>query len=382
MTERDACIVLNLLSGIGSSKFASLRQYFGSAAAALDASFDDLRRVPGIGGVLAEEISGWRVKARFDDEMSLCERGGARVITLVDKEYPPQLAEVPDPPLCLYVRGVLDVPYTTTLAVVGSRRITNYGRQMAEFLAGAAAYAGWTVASGLALGIDAVAHKAAIDAKGKTVAVLGGGLARVFPQEHVPLANEIIDAGGGVVSEFPMEFPPNRQTFPMRNRVVSGMSRGVLVVEAGAKSGALITANFALDQGRSVFAVPGRADSPQSKGCHALIKQGAKLAETFDDIVEDFEYLPGMSEAERRRPPATERKPQAATSAPAPKADMTDEEGKIVELLSMEGELGIDAIAGRLGAPVGKLLSALSRLEMRKAIIQSTGKRFSLPVRR
>lgn len=385
MTEKDACIALNLLSGIGASRFKALRSHFGAATKALEASFEELRIVPGFGDGIAAEVSSWKEKARLEEELALCERGGVKIITLLEKEYPQQLLELADPPLCLYVRGTLDVSYVSTLAVVGSRRTTSYGRQMAEFITGAAAYAGWTIVSGLALGIDTVAHRTAINSKGKTVAVLGGGLARIFPQENVPLANEIINSGGAVVSEFPMNFPPNRQSFPMRNRIVSGVSRGTLVVEAGAKSGALITAQFALEQGRSVFAVPGRADSPQSKGCHSIIKQGAKLTESFDDIIEDFEYLPGLSAAGRSKAKASlscgiagEGQPLLQTHNQAD--GFSEEEKKIVELLSAEGEMAIDTISMRVNMQAGKLLSALSRLEIRKVVIQSTGKRFSIPI--
>jgi DNA processing protein len=288
----------------------------------------------------------------------------------------PLLAEIHDPPLCLYVRGELPDPELPALAVVGSRRVTPYGRRMAELLAGAAAQAGWPVISGLAYGVDAAAHEAAVAAGGLTVAVLGGGLARIHPQEHIPLAKRIAAGHGAVVSEFPMTFPPTRQTFPMRNRIISGLSRGVVVVEAGTKSGALITARTALEQGRQVFAVPGRADDPQSRGCNNLIRDGAKLTESFDDVIADFEFLPGFVP-----PPAAAPAPAGEAEAgenDAPGLTAGTDEGKILALLAAEGECGADRIAAATGLATGPLLALLTELTLRRRIEALPGQRYLL----
>jgi len=272
MTDREAYIILNIISGIGPARVRSLSEHFGSVAQILDASKKELKTVDGIGETLAEAISSWKSDSNYEAEMKLTEKAGVEIITLADEDYPAPLKEVHDAPLCLYVRGRLPSWNEPMLGIVGSRRITNYGKSMAEHLSRSAVYAGWTVVSGLAYGTDAVAHKTAVDSGGRTIAVLGGGLARIFPQEHIPLAKSIIEKDGAVISEFPMEFSPNRRSFPMRNRIISGLSKGVLVIEAGTTSGALITAKFALEQNRLVFAVPGQADNPQARGCNALIR--------------------------------------------------------------------------------------------------------------
>lgn len=372
MTDREAYIILNLLSGIGPIRVQALCSYFGSSSGVLKASVKELNSVPGIGPSLAEGIASWD-NIDYESEMAIAERAGVKIITRNDPEYPSQLAELNDAPLCLYVRGTLPQEDELVLAIVGSRRITNYGRRMAEHLAASAVYAGWTISSGLAYGIDAVAHKAAIDAGGKTIAVLGGGLARIFPQDHIPLAKEIIK-NGAVISEFPMEFSPNRRSFPMRNRIISGLSRGTLVVEAGQRSGALITANFALEQGKLVFAVPGCADNPQARGCNSLIKQGAKLTESFDDILDEFEFLPGFERKELHRGVEADKTFEENNRK---SLSLSEEENKIMDILS-QGEQSADSLAIETGLNAGKLLVLLMKMEMKKLIVQLPGKRFSI----
>ncbi|OGV51789.1 MAG: DNA protecting protein DprA [Lentisphaerae bacterium GWF2_44_16] len=370
MKDRDACIILNMISGIGSARLEALTSHFGSPSAILQASAQEISSVKGVGAVLAEKVADWKNEVSYEMELELAEKGGVRIITQYDPEYPEILKEIYDPPICLYVRGELPLPLGQAIAVVGSRRISNYGRKMAKHLSEAAVYAGWTVVSGLAYGIDAVAHQAALDAGGKTIAVLGGGLARIHPQDHIPLAREIIN-NGALISEFPMEFPVSRQSFPRRNRIVSGLSKGVLVIEAGLESGALITANQALEQGRLVFAVPGNADNPQAKGSNSLIRQGAKLTESFEDILEEFEFLPGFEGLKKVREEAAEY---------SASHEFSEEEKRIISILE-SGDTGFDSIAMETGIPAGKLLASLMKLEMKKTINQLPGKVYSVSAR-
>ena len=246
---------------------------------------------------------------------------------------------------------------------------------MARHLSEAAAYAGWKVVSGLAYGVDAEAHQATLDAGGITVAVLGGGLARIHPQDHTPLAREICERGGALVSEYPMNFPVSRQSFPRRNRIISGLSQAVVVVEAGLNSGALLTANIALEQGRTVFAVPGQADNPQAKGCHQLIKNGAKLTETFDDVMEDFEFLPGFGSVREGTESYTPELDFEIKNIPF--EGLEDNEQLIVKSLN-DGEKSLDQLSGSTGIQTGKLLSLMMKLEIRKLVKQLPGQLFSL----
>jgi DNA processing protein len=222
-----------------------------------------------------------------------------------------------------------------------------------------------TYLSGLAYGIDAISHNAVVETKGTTIAVLGGGLARIHPQDHISLAKNILETGGAIISEFPMEFTPNRWSFPMRNRIISGLSQGLLVVEAGLRSGSLITAKCALEQGRTVFAVPGEADNPQAKGTNQLIKDGAKLTTSFDDILGEFEFLPGLQ--------AKEHKIQQEEL----KLELPEEEQTIISVLKA-GALSADQLSTETNLPPGALLALLMKLEMKKLITQLPGKRFEV----
>ncbi len=368
MTERDAYIILNLLPGIGSAKVQSLLNAFGSASAIFERSAEELQSIRGITPALAEKLFNWQSETNLMLELELTERGGARIITRCDYEYPEILKEIYDPPLCLYVRGELPKFDRQTVAVVGSRRMTRYGRLMAKELSESAAYAGWVVVSGLAYGVDAVAHQSTLDVGGITVAVLGGGLARVHPQEHIPLARDIIDRGGAVISEFPMTFPVSRQSFPRRNRIVSGLSSAIVVVEADIDSGAMITATIAMEQGRQVFAVPGEATNPQARGCHKLIREGARLTESFNDILDEFEFLPGLAKVKE---------------VPEPYADddlfrnFDADESKVIAYLR-EGSRHFDDIVMETELSTGELLGVLMRLEVKSAIKQDIGRVYRL----
>jgi DNA processing protein len=267
MTESDAFFIVNLISGIGPMRAKRLQERFGSLDRALVAREADLRTVQGIGQELAPKLANWESTVDFAGERRRAEELGLQVVTQADAAYPPALLEIYDPPLCLYIKGTIPEKWPRGIGVVGSRETSHYGLETAKKLGYQLAYAGVPVISGLARGIDTAAHLGALAAKGTTWAVLGCGLDKMYPPENDPLAAKIVESGGCLISELPLGTSPDKSTFPMRNRIVSGLSFGVLVIEAGRQSGALITARQALEQGRQVFAVPGRIDNPLAKGC-------------------------------------------------------------------------------------------------------------------
>ena len=271
MDDKRAFICLNLVPGVGPVKVNRLIDCFGSAAEIFNQGFKNLRGVEGIGPKLAELIVAGPDRYNPEEEITLADQAGVQIITRNCKEYPELLRHIADPPLVLYVKGNLDTlnEGNNSIALVGSRRPSHYGLSMAKSISVSAVSAGWVVVSGLAIGIDTAAHRAVVEADGKTIAVLGSGLGRLYPQDNLELARKITQKGA-VISEFPMNYPPDKRSFPMRNRIISGICSGTVVVEAGLKSGTLITADQAADQGRTVFAVPGRADQPHSRGCHKL----------------------------------------------------------------------------------------------------------------
>ena len=378
MTDREACIILNMISGIGSARMQALLNRFETPSNIFAQPLDSIAGTKGIGLELAGKIVNWQKDVDLNGELEMAGKGGAKIITVMDEEYPAILKEIYDPPICLYVRGTLPDFSSNSLAVVGSRRVTVYGRKMTAHLTEAAVYAGWKIVSGLAYGVDAIAHQVAVDLKGITVAVLGGGLARVHPQDHVPLARSIVENNGALISEYPMKFPVSRQSFPRRNRIVSGLSRAVLVVEAGIDSGALITATAALEQGRSVFAVPGMADNPQARGCHKLIKEGAKLTEDFEDILQDFEFLPGFGGVRQEASVylGDDEEDSAAPAIPE-LPGMSEDERRLVQALSLDSK-SFDSLSAETGIASGTLLGMLMKMEIKKQISQSPGKIYSL----
>ncbi|MBA4398029.1 MAG: DNA-protecting protein DprA, partial [Syntrophus sp. (in: bacteria)] len=271
--------------GVGPVLFARLVKQFGSVAAALDTSVAAMTKVEGIGTATAEKIARSRGSFDVQKETGLANKHGVALIHWDDARYPAALKSVYDPPPVLYVRGTLERSDALSVAIVGSRRCSVYGAEQASRFAHLLAASGFTIASGLARGIDTAAHKGALSAKGRTIAVQGCGLANVFPPENDKLAAMIAESGA-VVSELPMSYEPLAENFPARNRIIAGLSLGVLVVEAPHNSGALLSAKAALDYDRDVMAVPGKIDSPLSGGCHKLIKDGAKLVDSLDDILE------------------------------------------------------------------------------------------------
>ncbi len=303
MTETEACIILNMLSHVGPVRFGRLRCYFGSAVTILKATGNQLRQVEGIGEEVSNSIRNWEKEVDLASELRRVDQIGARVITTSDLEYPSLLREIADPPIVLYIWGTLSAEdHRHGIGIVGSRMASHYALEAAKKLSYQLAYSGLTVYSGLARGIDTAAHQAALAAKGRTVAVLGSGLGKLYPRENELLAEKIASSGA-VLSEFPMSTAPSRQSFPKRNRIITGCSFGTLVVEAGAKSGALISAHQALDQGRSLYAIPGRIDQPVAIGSNRLIQQGAKLVMEAADILSDFPLLFSQPpEMEARQP--------------------------------------------------------------------------------
>lgn len=361
MNEVENLIVLNLVRGLGPVRVKKLLERFGSAGEVLASSASRLQEAPGIGPVVARAVAGWR-ELPYREEFVLIQKLRLKVLTIFDEGYPENLKEIYDPPVVLYIMGDLRAEDKLSLAVVGSRRASHYGRQTAFRISGQLAGRGFTVVSGLARGIDGQAHRGALVGKGRTIAVLGSGLGNVYPSEHGELAREIASSGA-VISEFPVRTAPERTNFPLRNRVISGLSMGVLVVEAARKSGALITARTALDQGRLVMAVPGRVDSFSAEGTNQLIQEGAKMVRSLDDIVEEFEYLASDNAAGR---PAEEG---------AVPPHLTPEEELVYGLLSEE-ERGIDLIIRESGMASGAVTSILLSLELKRLVKRLPGKTY------
>ena len=360
MTESDAYFILNLLSGIGPVRAKRLRERFGSLDLALTARGADLRGVEGIGPEMVQALVSWRETTDADKERKWAEELGLTIVTMADKEYPASLTEIYDPPMVLYIKGKVPETWPRGIAVVGSRETSHYGLETAKKLGYQLAYAGVPVISGLARGIDTAAHLGALAAKGTTWAVLGCGLDKMYPPENDSLAAKIVESGGCLISELALGTSPDKRTFPMRNRIVSGLSFGTLVIEAGRQSGALITARQALDQGRQVFAVPGRIDNPLAQGCHQLIKDGAKLVEGVEDILGELEFLNLREEAPQPRPLP---------------ANLSGDEEKVYAAIQLD-ETPIDAITQATGLPSGTVSSTLLQLEMKKLVRQLPGKVF------
>lgn len=368
MTSREAYIALNMVDGVGPIRVRALRDRFGEAQAILEASKAELMQVEGVGEEVARSITGWREKVDLDAELQRIEKAGVSVVCRDDPEYPKHLREIYDPPLVLYVKGKLTERDGLAIAVVGSRRTTLYGQDMARKLAFQLARVGVTVVSGLARGIDTAAHNGALQAKGRTVAVIGCGIDVMYPAENKKLADEIVEKGGAVVTEFPFGVQPDRQNFPMRNRIISGWSLGVVVVEANVKSGALITANQAGEQGRQVFAVPGRADSILSKGANKLIKDGAKLTEDVEDILSEFEYLLPKTATESAEP-------GLESSGTKPALQLSELEEKVMAQIGNE-EVAIDEIIRASGLTTACVSATLLALEMKRLVRQLPGKQY------
>lgn len=279
---------VHLTSGIGPLRLAALLSELGDIDAVLNANRSQLTRVRGVSDVIADRMVRSRREINIDDEITLAARFGVRIRCIADDDYPRQLRLIDDPPTCLYIRGSLQPEDAVSMAVVGSRHCSRYGAEQAERFSALLAGVGFTVVSGLARGIDTAAHRGALSAGGRTIAVLGCGLAHLYPPESGPLADEIVGSGA-LVSELPMDVAPDSKNFPPRNRIITGLSLGTLVIEAARRSGALITARLAAEYNREVFAVPGRIDVRSAEGCNDLIKSGsAKLVANLEDIMNEL----------------------------------------------------------------------------------------------
>jgi DNA processing protein len=364
MEHREALVALNLIEHVGPVRVRQLLEHFGDAPAILRASRAQLLQVRGIGEDTAAAISTWEKNVDLAAELKRISDFRCRIVTQADPEYPELLRQIYDPPIVLYVKGELLTKDKNSVAIVGSRMTTHYGLEVARKLAYQLAYLGVTVVSGGARGIDTAAHQGALTAKGRTVAVLGTGINLVFPPENVELY-ERIAANGAVITQFPFNRPADKQAFPIRNRIVAGMTLGTVVVEANLTSGALITSNFATEYGRQVFAVPGRIDSPRSKGCHELIKKGAKLCEGAEDILSEFEYLF----------PASNRPPAPNETGVLPAIELSESEQKVFDKINSE-EISIDDVIRHSGLPASAVSVALLGLEMKRLIKQLPGKMF------
>jgi DNA processing protein len=360
MTETEACIALNLIPNLGPVRVRKLLQAFGSPQAVLQAKRREIERIEGFGLDLSVSVTEWERQVDLRGELERIQEFGAHVLTQKSPDYPRQLLELHNPPVVLYIWGKVTAQDWQAISVVGSRKTSHYGLECAKRLSYQLAYAGLTVVSGLARGIDTAAHQGALAAKGRTIAVIGSGFLELYPPENSGLAEKIAESGA-VISEYPMGFPPSTQTFPYRNRIVAGWGRGLLVVEAGLKSGALITAEQAVEAGRLVYAVPGQIDRPTSFGSNRLIQQGAKLVTSAADILDDL-----MSLFPERRLPETK-------SNPLPQG-ITPEEAAILAV--MDGEMTPETLADKSDLPLPKVSASLLTLEIKRLVRQLPGRLF------
>ena len=369
-------IALKSIDGIGNASFQPLLDHFGSPAAVFSTTVHNLSAIPGISKKSAAAIVSFKDWDKILLQMDALDKMGISVVTCLDELYPHNLLNIYDRPAFFYVLGRLD-DEDVPLAIVGSRNASTYGRYTTDRISRELALRGITIVSGMARGIDSCAHRGALAAKGRTIAVLGSGLDVIYPPENKKLF-DAISSNGAVISEFPLGTQPLSYNFPARNRIISGLSYGVVVVEAGEKSGSLITAKLAMEQGREVFAIPGTIDSASSRGTNSLIKQGAKLVENIDDILEDI--LPQLEQS----PAQPTRHKQEILFADA---DSTNAEQKVESLSPTEQtilkkmlqeKMHADDIIAGTGLPVADVLSALITLELKEIIIQHPGKLFSL----
>ncbi|MFN0084673.1 MAG: DNA-processing protein DprA [Blastocatellia bacterium] len=362
-------IALNMVRGIGPRTANQLLDRFGSPAQVFSASRLSLER-EGVKPETIQELHDSEILEKANAEIERLESLDARVVTLDDDEYPPLLREIFDPPIALYVRGDLEAACRRPcLALVGSRRCSTYGTNAAQNLARELAANGITIVSGMARGIDAAGHRGALEVGGRTIAVVGTGLETTYPREHQSLEREIV-AQGAVISEFPLGTPPLPQNFPYRNRILSGLCWGVVIIEAAEHSGSLITARLAYEQGREVFAVPGNITSQTSFGPNFLIKDGAKLVQHWRDVVEELprDLKDGIFGVRRPAPPDEQPLFEAVA--------LGEEERRVFDLLTRDAPSHVDQLLLSTGMTVSALMSALLSLEMKDRIRQLPGKSF------
>lgn len=355
-------LALKSVPGVGNLLFRRLVEHFGSPDAVFSADEPSLQAVQGITPRLAAAILGYRETEAVDREWDTVQQKGYRIITQADRHYPALLTQIPDPPPLLYIHGTLPAD-SLAIAVVGSRHATDYGISTTRRLCMDLVRQGVTVVSGMARGVDTAAHAGAIAAGGKTVAVLGSGMDCIYPRENERLYHQIAE-NGAVITEFALGTGPDAHHFPARNRIISGISHGTVVVEATARSGSLITARLAADQGREVFAVPGNIHSFKSVGTHTLIKEGAKLVAHAWDVLDEFASI-------------QPRRPEDSTPPESPRPNLTEAEAVVMDNLEAD-PVHIDDLARKLCLPSGRLSGILLQLELKGLATQSPGKRFAL----
>ncbi|MFP3866576.1 MAG: DNA-processing protein DprA [Desulfobacteraceae bacterium] len=357
-----AWVALRAVPGIGVVIFQRLVRRFGQPEAVFQASYSELISVPKVSPAIAQAILNFREWPKIDRELARLGELGMQVVTQTDDTFPPALRHIPYPPPFLYVKGTLGPQDQLAVAVVGTRKITYYGKKVSYRLGRELSLKGVTVVSGLARGIDSAAHLGTLENGGRTLAVLGCGLDKVYPPENKELYRRI-PAQGALISEFPLGTPPEAKNFPIRNRLISGLALGVVVVEAGIPSGALITANFALEQGREVFAVPGPIDAPGSLGPNRLIQEGAKLVQNVDDILSE---ITGML-----------ARPETAGSPAVMHPALPQVEDPLVALLSSEPQQ-IEELIMASGLPASEVMTRLTMLELQGLAQELPGKCYVL----
>ncbi|MCP4782129.1 MAG: DNA-protecting protein DprA [Fuerstiella sp.] len=355
-----ASLTLSLIKGIGPLLQATLLQHFGTAAQVLKQPVSTLQHVEGVGPQLANRIAGATHISAAAETLRRCRELGVQVLQKRTTAYPQSLSTVVDSPELLYCRGTTKPQDDLAVAIVGSRRCTTYGRHQAERFAGSLVRAGFTVVSGLARGIDCAAHRGALNAGGRTIAVLATGVREIYPPEHADMAMEIVD-NGALVSEFPLDQKPRPGLFPQRNRIISGLSLGVIVVEATRNSGALHTVRHALEQGREVFAVPGQLNSLASEGCHELIRDGVTLVRNVDDILRELGPLANPTTSESQ---ATIHDPREMSLNP--------QEQEILSLISTS-PVHVDEVLRTTQLDMSRVLSTLTVLEMKHFVRRLPG---------
>ena len=400
--ETTNLLHLSLIQGIGPKTAQFLVKIFGSAEKVLNATPEELRKTEKLSSTARERLIQKSLGCPLERELELIHEYGCQIITFYDAAYPPLLKEIDTPPLLLYVRGELKPEDALSIALVGSRQAKDYGRRVSYQLSYQLAQRGLTVISGFAKGIDTCAHRGALEANGRTISVLGNGLSLIYPAANSELVEKIVESGA-LISEFPMGMKPRSENFPRRNRIISGLTLGTVVVEASNRSGALITARLASEQGREVFAVPGEIFSELSTGTHKLIDSGAKLISNVDDLLEELPQhalrqisaltpssaqdkdtqipqIPSNRKSESERPSintsktiATEKK---GTASAIPPPDLTADEKTVFDAIETPSS-HIDTIVRTTQLPISQVSGVLLMLELKGAIQQLPGKQFT-----
>ncbi len=359
LTETQAFLVLNALPNIGPITLNRLLEELGGdPCAVLTTDPRRLSEVKGVGPVISGTLAHWREHFDLAREEERMAQAHTTFITMRDPAYPKLLREIDSPPIGLYRKGTYDFA-KPCIAIVGSRRTTLYGQSVAKKLGAELARLGFCVVSGLARGIDTAAHEGALSVGGMTAAVLGNGIDIIYPPENLTLYRQV-EEKGAIVSEFPFTRRADKQSFAMRNRIVAGMSEAVVVVESDVSGGSMITARFAGEQGRLIFAVPGRIDQPSSAGCHQLIRDGATLLTSVDDILSELSYLDGL------RPSAIPEKTTGGTALAA--SNLTEEERQVYACFAGGAMVSIDTVSGQTGLPTARLSATLMMLELKRLI--------------